>query len=589
MPFALDEVRRLTGPNLLSDYPGAIADVFFNGIDAGSVITCWQQHLTECAKVLNWPPAPNLENSKGVLAPLSFSRVYKGGGSVSIAAPMDLLYSACDLLELAWDLCVAQLSAALGETPCIVERSARLQQLQQSMQQERNPKLIALLKRAEQERVLCLVDDDEFSLGAGSGSRVWSIDELPAPDDIVWGEHKDIPLALITGTNGKSTSVRLAAEIAKAMGIVAGVTSTDFIKVGDTIIDEGDYSGPGGARMLLRDKRTQMAFLEVARGGLLRRGLPVTRANAALVTNVASDHLGQYGINTVDEITQVKMMVAKSIQSMIGTQYAHGQAMLVLNADDHRLAQAGLASDSPICWFSTSPTNPLIVSARAKRQPCVFIEQNKLVYSAQTRCELAYVDELPMTMQGTAMHNVQNALGVIGLCKILGIDDTAISKGLTSFGSDAKDNPGRGNVYNVKGITVIVDFAHNSHSMQALINMAAKMPAKHTHVMFSHAGDRSDQEIKDVSDAVYQLSPKTYCLSELAQYLRGRELGDISTIVQRHLLNKGVSEEAIVMADNPLAGSKQLLSIAQPGDLVLLFVLSNREKVERLIQQTAST
>jgi UDP-N-acetylmuramyl tripeptide synthase len=399
---------------------------------------------------------------------------------------------------------------------------------------------------------------------------------------------------LITGTNGKSTSVRLAAEIAKAAGINAGVTSTDFIKVGDTIIDEGDYSGPGGARMLLRDKRTEMAFLEVARGGLLRRGLPVKQAKAALVTNVASDHLGQYGINTLDDIASVKTMVGKAIgpirsnddlsQQTIATQTAADKKrMLVLNADDALLAAQAHLLNMPICWFSPDANNPLIVDALANKLPCVFTLDGELIYSDETHTKIARIEDVPMTIKGTAMHNVQNALGVIGLCKAMNIENAAIQAGLLSFASSAADNPGRGNIYEVSGVTVIVDFAHNSHSMQAVIDMAKKMPAVQRHVMFSHAGDRSDQDIIDVADAVRALEPASYVLAELERYLRGRELGEISTLVHQHLVANGVSKDKLHLANDPLDGAKKAMSFAKSGDLVLLFVLSDREKVQQFL------
>ena len=589
MAFTLDEVRRLTGPNLLSNYPGAIADVLFTEVPPDEVLRLWQVHIGNCMKALNWEnldyEAPQWRDHLQI-----FTRVYEGGASLSIAAPMDLLYSACDLVELAWDLCVEQLIASSSNQNEAIGQDARLKALSKSIDQERNPALLRLLTLAQQHDVLCLVDDDELSLGSGASSSVWPIDSLPEPSTINWQAYSEVALSLITGTNGKSTSVRLAAQIAKAAGICAGVTSTDFIKVGDTIIDDGDYSGPGGARMLLRDKRCEMAFLEVARGGLLRRGLPVSRANAALVTNIASDHLGQYGINTVDEITDVKMMVAKAVAPRACLQASSNntsrmQATLVLNADDKRLVQSASVIDAPICWFSLDANNPMITQARKLQRPCVFVEYDEIVYSEQRQTSIARVNDIPMTMQGTAQHNVQNALGVIGLCVSLDIPRSAIRAGLHSFASSANDNPGRGNVYELNGIKVIVDFAHNSHSMQAVINMAANMQAERTHVMFSHAGDRSDQDIKDLSDSVHQLSPTTYCLAELTQYLRGREVGEISTLVRQHLLSKGVAQAQILLADDPLSGTKMLMSKAQKGDLVLLFVLSDRESVQRFLTQ----
>lgn len=583
MAFKLDEVRRLTGANLLSNEPGAIADVFFSEIDATRVLECWQTHLAVCQSQLNWQYGRH-----------SYHRFFEGGMSLSIPAPMDLLYSACDLLELAWDLCVEELSDSNVDGAEPIDLAQRLAVLELSIKQERHPDLLALMQQAHLHKVVCLVDDDEISLGTGPSARTWPVSALPDPASIAWSDFGDIPLALITGTNGKSTSVRLAAEIAKAAGKIAGVTSTDFIKVGDTIIDEGDYSGPGGARMLLRDNRTEMAFLEVARGGLLRRGLPVKTANAALVTNVASDHLGQYGINTVDDIADVKIMVAKAIgpERSEHSSAEHGLSIqsstdnnrtLVLNADDKRLIRVSQRLDMPICWFSLDAKNPLIVQALENGRPCVFVQDGELIYSHETAINIARVKDVPMTINGTAAHNVQNALGVIGLCKALLIDDSAIKAGLLNFASSADDNPGRGNIYEVNGITVIVDFAHNSHSMQAVINMASKMPANHKHVMFSHAGDRSDQDIKDVADAVRALSPITYALAELEPYLRGRKLNEISQLVQSHLLMRGVEQGQILLAGDPLDGAKQVMSRAESGDLVLLFVLSDRERVQQFL------
>jgi UDP-N-acetylmuramyl tripeptide synthase len=563
MQLSLDEVRRLTGPNLLSDYPGAIADVFIDGIEQQTVVDCWLKHLSFCQDKLGWGEQ-------------SFYRLYQGGASVSLSAPMDLLYSACDVLELAWDCCVHDLG---GEKS--VALNERLASLQEAINEERNPQLMALIEAAKQHNVLCLSDDDELSLGSGTGSQTWPIDKIPHAHELDWSLYHQIPLALITGTNGKSTSVRLAAEIAKAAGMKAGVTSTDFIKVGNTIIDKGDYSGPGGARMLLRDRRTEIAFLEVARGGLLRRGLPVEQAVATLVTNVASDHLGQYGINTVDEIAHVKLMVAKAIK-------ANG-SYIVLNADDKRLVKFApefFPSDAPlpICWFSVDANNPVIVSQLANNRPCVYSKNNQIIYSHSTSEVIAQINQIPITGNGTAKHNIENALGVVALCKIMGINSQAIENGLLRFGQDPADNPGRGNIYQVNGAKVIVDFAHNAHSMQAVMNMAKNiadaLPKEgHIKVMFSHGGDRSNDEIFAVADAVHGLKPHTYILCELEEYLRGRKIGEISTLVKAHLLSKGVSEADIAIVDDPFVGTKYAVQNAKQGDLLLLFVLAKREQV----------
>jgi cyanophycin synthetase len=255
----------------------------------------------------------------------------------------------------------------------------------------------------------------------------------------------------------------------------------------------------------------------------------------------------------------------------------------VLNADDVLLVKESEKLYVPICWFSENEHNPQILRALSQHHPCVFVRNNELVYSHSEQVIIAAVSDIPMTVNGTAKHNIQNALGVIGLTKALGISNDDVISGLMNFSSDASDNPGRGNIYEVNGVTVIVDFAHNSHSMQAVVNMASNMPAKAKHVMFSHAGDRSDKDMLDVANAVSELRPSTYVLAEIKKYLRGRELNEISFLVKAHLLATGIAEKDIILASDPLDGTKKIMDRAVVGDLVLLFVLDDREKVQALL------
>ncbi|MEM7360554.1 MAG: Mur ligase family protein [Pseudomonadota bacterium] len=554
MKLELDEVRRLTGPNLLWDKPGAIVDVFITDTDADAVAQCWQRWVHRLLDEFDWGQEE------------STYRLHADGANMAISAPMDALYTACEVAELAWDCAVAEL-LSLSEP----DWQARLTELSSELADEVNPELLRLIAAANDQNVRWLSDDDDLSLGTGAGVKVWPVRELPSIDTIDWDSFTDIQSALITGTNGKSTSVRLAAEIAKAAGFNAGVTSTDFIRVGDDIIDRGDYSGPGGARMLLRDPRTQMAFLEVARGGILRRGLPVESVNAALVTNVASDHLGQYGINTVEELAEAKFVVAKALDA---------KSVLVVNADNELVVNQAPKTGKTLCWFSVNEANPLIQAQLQSGGRAVFVRSGKLIYHASGLFEeICAVNDVPMTFGGTAQHNIENALGVIGLCRCLKLPFSAIRQGLMSFSSDAEDNPGRGNVYQVDGRQVIVDFAHNEHSMRAVVDMVNRLPASQTITMFGHAGDRSDQDIADLTDAVAALDADLYIISELAAYLRGRELGDVPAVVEKRLREKNVKDEQIYVAKDPLSGAKHALSVSKPGDVILLFVLDQREQV----------
>jgi cyanophycin synthetase len=559
MRLELDEARRLTGPNLLWDHPGAILDVFIDDIDKNEVVNVWQKWIATLLTDFGWQQQTTY-------------RLHSEGANLALSAPMDALYCACDLAELAWDCCVAELK---GEP--LPNWQQRLTELHDELAEELNPTLIALLNEAHKHGVSCITDDDDVNLGMGASSHTWPARELPELKDIEWHKYQDIPRVFITGTNGKSTSVRLASHIAKAAGFVAGVTSTDFIRVGDDIIDTGDYSGPGGARMLLRDPRTELAFLEVARGGILRRGIPIDSVDAVLITNVASDHLGQYGINTVEELAETKFVVAKGLNA---------KGTLVLNADNELVIEQGLKLDKKICWYSTDESNPLIQSQITSGGAAVFIRNQHIVYAVGNQEEnIAPLEQVPMTLNGAAEHNVQNALGVVGLSKALNLPTEAIKAGLKDFGSNAQDNPGRGNIYEINGIKVLVDFAHNEHSMRAVVKTINQLPAKRKIAMFSHAGDRSDKEIRSLTHAVIELDASLYVVTELEHYLRGRELGEVPQIVGNYLLQQSIPPEKIQYVADVLEGAKIAMDFAQPGDVVLLFVLADREKVHKFLTE----
>ena len=559
MRLELDEARRLTGPNLLWDKPGAILDVFIDDIDKNKVVNVWQKWIATLLTEFGWQQQTTY-------------RLHSEGANLALSAPMDALYCACDLAELAWHCCVAELKSET--TP---DWQQRLNELHAELAEELNPELISLMHAAHKHGVSCITDDDDVNLGMGASSQTWPARALPMLSDIEWPKYHDIPRAFITGTNGKSTSVRLASHIAKAAGFVAGVTSTDFIRVGDDIIDTGDYSGPGGARMLLRDPRTELAFLEVARGGILRRGIPIDSVDAVLITNVASDHLGQYGINTVEELAQTKFVVAKGLDA---------QGTLVLNADNELVVQQGLKLDKKVCWYSTDESNPLVQSQIKSCGAAVFIRNHHIVYSIGNEEEhIASLEQVPMTLNGAAEHNVQNALGVVGLSKALNLPTDAIRIGLKDFGSNAADNPGRGNIYEIDGIKVLVDFAHNEHSMRAVVKTINQLPAKRKIAVFSHAGDRSDEEIRDLTDAVTELDASLYVVAELERYLRGREIGDVPKIVGDYLRKQSIPSEKIHYAADALAGAKIAMDFAQLGDVVLLFVLADREQVHEYLTQ----
>ena len=270
--------RRLTGPSLLLDEPGAVLEAYGVLGAEDRLVELWRTQIRAMLAAIGWPDAP------------CAARTFPGGAILAVGAPLDALYSATLVNE--WACEAAGASVAGAAVPPLDHAAGAIRR---EVHYERDPALLALAAAAERHGVAFVAGDGKVSVGLGAGAATWPDDELPDPDAVDWAAVRDVPVILVTGTNGKSTTVRLIAAIARAAGKIAGLSSSDWVRVGDEILDKGDYSGPGGARLALRDRRVEIAVLELARGGILRRGLPLTRATAALVTNVASDHLGIYG------------------------------------------------------------------------------------------------------------------------------------------------------------------------------------------------------------------------------------------------------------------------------------------------------
>jgi UDP-N-acetylmuramyl tripeptide synthase len=557
----LDGCRRLTGPSLVWSEPGAILDVLVVDMDMQQVLDCWYRQVEKLLGEVGW------------VDPRLTHRRFENGYNLLLAAPIDQLYSAVLAMETAWYFCACELLDNPAEA-----RAELLDDIREQMQQEKNAALLEIERAAADHGVDFLVDDEMISLGHGCGSHSYPVDQIPAPAAIDWSGIHDVPVALITGTNGKSTCVRLLDAIASAAGHVSGITSTDFVRVGDDLLDRGDYSGPGGARLLLRDPRLEVAFLEVARGGILRRGLPLRRARVALVTNIASDHLGQYGVNTLTALTEAKFAVRKTLAD---------NGMLIANADDE---QTGKYLDSirqqNLCWFGLDKSNQRIQRQISLRQPCCFTDDKHLNYfNGESFIDICAIDDVPMTLNGAALHNVSNALGAIGVAMALGYAPQAIGEGLRKFYSDASDNPGRMNHFLLaSGARVIVDFAHNEHGVNAIVDTVRRMPARDKWVLFGSAGDRSDEHMAAIAHGVCSITPQQVVITELADYLRGREPGEVGQIMKQACLQSGIIEDRIHLADSPLAGVDFALQRMGAGDLGLFLVLSQRDEIIQLLK-----
>ncbi len=555
----VDDARRLTGPGLLWDRAGAIIDVFFDDFDPERVTALWNQHARRVLDALDW-------KDQGVI-----HRVFDSGANLAISAPMDQLYSAIFAAQTAWHFCAADL---LDAEPGNFD--AMIADLRAVMAKEANPALVALINAAHTHGVDILCDDDEVSIGHGVGSQTWPVDALPMPDQVDWDHLHNIPIAFITGTNGKTTTTRLCEAIARASGKVAGLTSTEFVRVGDAILDRGDYSGPGGGRMLLRDTRLEIACLEVARGGILRRGLPTRSATAAAVTNVANDHLGQYGVNTVSDLAQAKFAVHRTL--------AEG-GVLALNADDAYVRAEAANTQANIWWFSLDPKNDLIQDVQRSGKCCAYLSEGALIFfDGAAERTIVTVADVPITMGGAAKYNILNALTAMCLCLAMAVPEDAIRDGLTGFKPDARDNPGRCNEFKHNGARLFVDFAHNPHSIAAVCDALSQLPAKRRFILLSHAGDRSDHDIISVTETALNFNPDIVVAAELEGYLRGRAPGEIPNLIEQAAKEQGLSANRVWRANSPVHAVQMVLEEIESGDLALLLVLSERDQVLELLQ-----
>jgi len=442
--------------------------------------------------------------------------------------------------------------------------------------EESNPQLLALQKAAVSHHVPFLWDDDEVSVGFGKTSIVWPADQLPAPEAIDWQQVGSIPLGIVTGTNGKSTTVRLAATILAAAGLRAGITSTDYIRVGEKILDRGDYSGPGGARSLLRHPESETVVLEVARGGLLRRGIGVEHADGALITNIAADHLGEYGINSVAEMAEAKFIVRRALGA---------DAPLILNADDPESVRLAATLDNHITWFGLDADIPVLKEQLQNDGGAAYLSDGWLVLAEKGKTrKIVKARDIPITFGGVARYNISNALGAMALCHALGVGDMALAEGLKAFSGDASENPGRGNLFIKNDIRIFLDFAHNEHGLKAITDTIKAFQATRNIVLMGQAGDRLDKDIADFVSAACKLQPDQLLACELPGYERGRKPGVVRALIRQYAIKEGVPGDAVSLFDSPLEGVEKALADAREGDCLVLLALTQRDEVLTLIE-----
>ncbi len=549
--------RRLTGPNLLWNKPGTVLDVRCSASTAASLLPVWQSAVHKMLKSVGW------SNESTTHCLLS------GGISLAMSAPIDALYAASAINDWAWACC----EAAFDDKK-VPDFGHHLLDIRNAIDAELNPRLLVLEQAARAYNVSFLWDDDEVSLGLGTGAQTWPFRELPPPESLDWNRYHDIPVAIVTGTNGKTTTVRLAQHIMRGTGRNVGFSSTGAIAVNDRIIDRGDWSGPGGARQVLRQTDVEVAILETARGGLLRRGLGVNSANVAVITNVTEDHLGDFGSASLDELLNIKWIVSRAVEN---------RGTLVLNADDQLLIDKSRTYAGNIVWFSLHDDNPLTKQHCKNGGVAYLLAGDELTrFNGDTREMICPDYRIPITMDGAARHNVANALAAAALAEHLGASLDEIRDGLLTMSQE--ENPGRSNSYSINGINVLIDFAHNPAAMEALFDMVPALPGKRRLLAFGQAGDRPDDLIRQLARSAWAIGLDAVIVSELATYHRGRAHGEVYAIIRDELIRCGAEDGQISHFNEEMESLQSALDWAQPGDLIIMLALGDSAAIQQNLQ-----
>lgn len=379
------------------------------------------------------------------------------------------------------------------------------------------------------------------------------------------GQESRIPIAAITGTNGKTTTSRMLGHIMKASGKIVGMTSTDGVYVDGKLSVKGDMTGPKSAQMVLRDPTVDFAVMETARGGLVRSGLGFRHSDVAACLNVTGDHLGLGGVETVEQLAVVKRIVIES-----ATKTA------VLNADDiNCLKMADYADVGSIFYVTINPNHTLVKEHIKAGGQAIVLEQGMsgdmlTIYDNGMHMPVLWSHVIPATLEGKAVHNVQNAMFAAAMAYGFGVDLDNIRHGLRTFDTTYFQAPGRMNVFDEHPFKVILDYGHNPAALGAMAGLAERLEVKGRRiVVLSVPGDRRDQ---DVAEAAKILSGKfDHYICKADDDRRKRSHDEIPELFKAEFLANGISEDQISVVPNEEDAVAASLEMAQPGDLVVIF------------------
>lgn len=388
------------------------------------------------------------------------------------------------------------------------------------------------------------------------------------------GEDGRVPVIAVTGTNGKTTTVRLTSHLLRTHGLRVGMTNTDGVYVNGRQTDSGDCSGPRSARNVLAHPDVDAAVLETARGGMLREGLAFDRCHVAVVTNIGmGDHLGLNYISSVEDLAVLKRVIVQNVA-------ASGTA--VLNATDPLVARMAVNCPGDVIFFGLDTHHPIIATHRAQGKRVLFVEDDHIVAMQGQHSVRIPLSEVPVTRSGAIAFQIENAMASIAAAWAINIPWETICKGLATFISDIQGVPGRFNVFEYKGATVIADYGHNPDAIKALVQAVTNLPAQKRSVVISGAGDRRDDDIREQTRIIGDAFDEVVLYQDACQ--RGRVDGEVLKLLRQGLEGAKRTRQVDEIYGEFLAIDKAMERLNQ-GDLCLILIDQVEEALAHITQR----
>jgi cyanophycin synthetase len=411
-------------------------------------------------------------------------------------------------------------------------------------------------------------------VNAAPGFRMHSAPSEGKPRDVAGpvidmlfppGQPTVVPIAAVTGTNGKTTTARMLAHICKMGGMTPGLTTTDGVYIDGQRTVEGDMTGPVATRTVLSDPAIDVAVLEVARGGLLRAGMGTRYVNVGAVLNVRSDHLGMKGVDTLEALAEVKRVVVEVARDAA-----------ILNADDPLcLRMASYTEAKHLCYVTTDPGHALVREHIRAGGRAVSLEsgvngQMITIYDKGAHIPLLWTHLIPATIEGRALHNVQNAMFAAAMAFSMGLKLETIRQGLRTFDTTFFQAPGRTNVFDEHPFKVILDYGHNAHAVGTMADLASRLDVKGRRiVVLAGPGDRRDEDLREIAAVTAGRFDHYICRRD--DRLRGRGSDEVPRIIAEALRAAGVDASAISVIPDEQEAVDAALRMARAGDLLLVF------------------